>query len=124
MNKNCMNCKYFYAGKCNNKEVNSNITLNTKQGFEYSEEGILVEALREGFPFKDLIEIITKELKVNDMLKKRYDYDKIKFEYDVEEELYNMVDSALYNSLSNYFDGTSEGIKISEPREFCCNKWE
>ena len=125
MSKSCINCKYFYAGKCNNNEVNSNIEIDVKQGHEYSEEGVLVETLREAFSFKDLVELISDELKANDMLKKKYDYNKIEFKYDAESRLYEMIDNALYNSLSNYFDGIRRGsIEIKEPREFYCNRWE
>ena len=124
MSKSCINCKYFYAGKCNNKEVNSNIKIDVKKGYEYSEEGVLVETLREKLDIKYIIELITDELREKDLLKKKFNIYKFNIDDVTEEEIHRSIDEALYNSLSNYFDGTGESIEIKEPRDFYCNRWE
>ena len=123
--KKCLNCKFYYAGYCNNKNVKNNITTIGKSGAEYSEEGVLSEALRENLDFNLLADEIIYILKEKDLLKKKFYNTKIDFnDTNEEEEIIRLIDDALYVSLSNYFGITGEDIKITKPYEFSCNNWE
>ena len=123
--KKCLNCKFYYAGYCNNKNVNNNITTVGKSGAEYSEDGVLSETLRENLDFNLLADEIIYILKEKDLLKKKFYNTKIDFnDTDEEEEIIRLIDDALYVSLSNYFGITGEDVKITKPYEFSCNNWE
>lgn len=123
--KKCLNCKYYYAGYCNNKNVKNNITTEGKSGSEYSEEGVLSETLRENLDFNLLADEIIYILKEKDLLKKKFYNTKIDFN-DIEEteEIIRLIDDSLYVSLSNYFGTTGGNVKITKPYEFSCNNWE
>lgn len=123
--KKCLNCKFYYAGYCNNKNVKNNITIEGKSGASYSEDGVLSETLRENLDFNLLADEIIYILKEKDLLKKKFYNTKIDFN-DIEaekEEMIHLIDEALYSSLSNYFD-IAGNVKITKPYEFCCNNWE
>ena len=124
--KKCLNCKFYYAGHCNNKNVKNNITTVSKSGAEYSEEGVLSETLRENLEYNLLANEIIYILKEKDLLKKKFYNTKIDFN-DTEaekEEIITLIDEALYVSLSNYFSTTGGNVKITKPYEFSCNNWE
>ena len=124
--KKCLNCKFYYAGYCNNKNVKNNITTVGKSGAEYSEDGVLSETLKENLDFNLLAEEIIYTLRKKDLLKKKFYDIKIDFN-DTEaekEEIITLIDEALYVSLSNYFNTTSGDVKIINPYEFSCNNWE
>ena len=67
--KKCLNCKFYYAGYCNNKNVKNNITTEGKSGAEYSEEGVLSETLRDNLDFNLLADEIIYTLRKKDLLK-------------------------------------------------------
>lgn len=124
--KKCLNCKFYYAGYCNNKNVKNNITTVGKSGAEYSEDGVLSETLRENLDFNLLADEIIYTLRKKDLLKKKFYDIKIDFN-DTEaekEEIITLIDEALYVSLSNYFSTTGGNVKITKPYEFSCNNWE
>ena len=125
MNKCCMNCKYYYAGECKNKEFKSSIK-STKEGYSYSEDGYLKLALEENLDINLIADEIVYLLKKNDMLKKKYDQKKIDFKDTLEEhEIHNLIDDALYTSLSNYFSSANNStIEINNIREFYCCYYE
>ena len=123
--KKCLNCKFYYAGYCNNKNVKNNITTEGKSGAEYSEDGVLSETLKENLDFNLLADEIIYTLRKKDLLKKKFYDIKIDFN-DTEaekEEIISLIDEALYVSLSNYFDAKGD-VKIINPYEFSCNNWE
>ena len=123
--KKCLNCKFYYAGYCNNKNVKNNITTEGKSGAEYSEEGVLSEALKDNLDFNLLADEIIYILKEKDLLKKKFNNTKIDFnDTDEKEEIIRLIDDALYVSLSNYFGTTGGNVKITKPYEFSCNNWE
>lgn len=123
--KKCLNCKFYYAGYCNNKNVKNNITTVGKSGAEYSEEGVLTETLKENLDFNLLADEIIYILKEKDLLKKKFNNTKIDFnDTDEKEEIIRLIDDALYVSLSNYFGTTGGNVKITKPYEFSCNNWE
>ena len=123
--KKCLNCKFYYAGYCNNKNVKNNITTEGKSGASYSEEGVLTETLRENLDFNLLADEIIYILKEKDLLKKKFYNTKIDFnDTNEEEEIIRLIDEALYVSLSNYFGTTGGNVKITKPYEFSCNNWE
>lgn len=122
--KKCLNCKFYYAGYCNNKNVKNNITTVGKSGAEYSEEGVLTETLKENLDFNLLADEIIYILKEKDLLKKKFNNTKIDFnDTDEKEEIIRLIDDALYVSLSNYFKEKGD-VKINNPYEFSCNNWE
>ena len=111
--KKCSNCKYYYCGYCNNKNVKNNITTVGKSGAEYSEDGVLSETLRENLDFNLLADEIIYTLRKKELLKKKFYDIKIDFN-DTEaekEEIITLIDEALYVSLSNYFDAKGD-VKI------------
>lgn len=123
--KKCLNCKFYYAGYCNNKNVKNNITTEGKSGAEYSEEGVLTETLKENLDFNLLADEIIYILKEKDLLKKKFNNTKIDFnDTDEKEEIIRLIDDALYVSLSSYFGTTGGNVKITKPYEFSCNNWE
>ena len=123
--KKCSNCKYYYCGYCNNKNVKNNIITVDKSGAEYSEDGVLSETLRENLDFNLLADKIIYILKEKDLLKKKFYNTKIDFnDTDEAEEIIRLIDDALYVSLSNYFSTTGGNVKINNPYEFSCNNWE
>lgn len=123
--KKCLNCKFYYAGYCNNKNVKNNITTEGKSGAEYSEEGVLSETLKNNLDFNLLADEIIYILKEKDLLKKKFNNTKIDFnDTDEKEEIIRLIDDALYVSLSNYFGTTGGNVKITKPYEFSCNNWE
>ena len=124
--KKCSNCKYYYCGYCNNKNVKNNITTVGKSGAEYSEEGVLSETLRENLDFNLLADEIIYILRKKDLLKKKFYDTKIDFNDTEAEkgEIISLIDEALYVSLSNYFSTTGGDVKITKPYEFSCNNWE
>lgn len=123
--KKCLNCKFYYAGYCNNKNVKNNITTEGKSGAEYSEEGVLSETLKDNLDFNLLADEIIYILKEKDLLKKKFNNTKIDFnDTDEKEEIIRLIDDALYVSLSSYFGTTGGNVKITKPYEFSCNNWE
>ena len=123
--KKCSNCKYYYCGYFNNKNVKNNITTEGKSGAEYSEDGVLTETLRENLDFNLLADEIIYTLRKKDLLKKKFYDTKIDFNNTEaeKEEISRLIDEALYVSLSNYFDAKGD-VKIINPYEFSCNNWE
>ena len=131
MEKNCLTCKYYYNRQCNNKtlpiEPESNIEDITT---EFIEEGILSGALQESLTNKELKRIFLKDFidriiekdyikknKVDKLLQDSYSDDD---EINIIEELDNIISIML----NRYFKNSISNIKITEPREFCCNNWE
>lgn len=118
----CRNCKFFDKGKCLNKLP---LGMETeKTGVKYSEDGLLVEALREGLDIEEIAKKVMGVLKDNNMLKAKANVKALDLN-GVDESIYEMVDEALYSSISNYFDEVSTyNFTIDDPDSFYCNQWE
>lgn len=126
MEKNCRNCKWFNKGNCNNGEMVSSFSVDTKQGYQYSEEGHLSMALEENLDVKKIVGNIFNTLSEEGFVKKSYLKKQLSSESmdAIQQELIEMIDSALYTSLENYFDGGCKEMEINEPRDFRCIYWE
>lgn len=122
MQIHCRNCKFFDKGKCLNKLP---LGMETeKTGVKYSEDGLLVEALREGLDIEEIAKKVMGVLKDNNMLKAKANVKALDLN-GVDESIYEMVDEALYSSISNYFDEVSTyNFTIDDPDSFYCNQWE
>lgn len=125
MEKNCYSCKWRYTDKCNCKELQNTFSMDTKRGFEYSEGGYLHLALQENFKTTEVIELIIEKLIEENFIKKSFLSKKLSGNSidDIELNLYEIIDNALYKSLDNFFDGKVENIEIQN-KEFCCKYWE
>lgn len=121
MEKNCINCKWYSNGVCNSKELQINPT--SKNGYSYTEEAYLSDALREGIDLKMIASLIMNELEEKNMLKKNHDVKKLNLEDDIMCNIIEHIDDVLSPSITNYFDGTFNEIEINNPHEFYCSNW-
>lgn len=120
MDKSCKTCRYYNLTKCTRTLP---LVNTTKLGCKYSEEGLLAEALRENLDIKEVVMEVIHVLNINDMLKvKAREWSKLDFE-DAEVEIHDRIDNALYESLSNYFDGSCATHEIEDPDNFYCSYW-
>ena len=131
MEKNCLNCKYYYNRQCNNKSLpiqpESNIEDITT---EFIEEGILSGSLQELLTNKEL-----KRIFLNDFIHRIIEKDYIKknkidkllqdsYSDDDEINIIEELDNAISIMLKRYFKNSISNIKITKPEEFCCSNWE
>lgn len=133
MDKCCKTCKWYYNKYCNNKNIP---LVNSSQeilGTSYIEDGVLIETLRESLDIKKLINPVLEQLAKELIIKKSYInnpeklMDKLNDDDDIREEMVEIIDFALDQSIRNYFDvGISDDSKFSvdSPDEFYCSLWE
>lgn len=121
MERVCMNCKYYYCGKCYNKHLG--LKVDTRRGFEFVESGEMTLALQEGLNLKKLTRMIADQMKKDKIISLRPDTSKINTE-ELEPYIIEYLESVLYKPLDSYFDGVNYGICIDDPREFGCNHWD
>lgn len=127
MDKCCFNCKWYYNATCNNKEFKQNINIESRNdGTTYVEDGILAETIRENFCFSELSKMIIDKLKETDCLKKNKNINNYFNIEDLENDIVEMVDYALSQSIMNYFDSDCnvDKIKITDNSNFSCCYWE
>lgn len=121
MERVCMNCKYFYCGKCLNKHLG--LKLDTRRGYEFVESGQMSLALQEELNLKKLARMVTDQMKKDKVIGIRPNLDKLNTE-DLEPYIIEYLEEVLYKPLDSFFDGVNYGIEIAEPREFGCNHWD
>jgi len=123
-----LNCKYYYNGTCNNNTLNITSEYTIKDAMhKITEDGILHELVEENFDIKDISNLFFKQLIENEYIKKAkinklQDIDI----YNIESELHEIIEETIFQSILPLADKISNNrkITISDPREFCCNKWE
>lgn len=127
---NCLNCKWFYNGNCNNKDTRISALIE-QDGTSYIEDGILIETLKENLNFKDIIETVIVQLQEQEIIKKIYtnNWNKIHNKIDndyIENEIIENIEQSLSNSIINYFNNSNikNKIIIEDPANFKCNYWE
>lgn len=126
MEKNCYTCKWRYKDTCNCKDFNNSFSVSSeKNGVEYCEQGYLNEALRENLNTSEVIELIIEKLIEENFIKKSFLNKKLSYESsdDIEQNLHELIDGALYKSLENFFNNSIEKIEIDD-KNFRCKYWE
>lgn len=124
MEKNCLNCKYYFNHACNNKSVQFEELEYSNEGVTYVEDGILNEAVQENLNLKKIAFLIMEELKNKDMIKKKADVNKLNLD-DMMCEVSEIVDDALCGSIQNYFNSNNKcEVGICNSDEFSCCYWE
>lgn len=131
MERKCTTCKWYYNQVCNNRDVSIINEYQEMLGSSYIEEGVLIETLREQINIEKLTNPILELLIDEKIIKKTYsDPEKIKNKVDLEkvkEEIIEVIDFALDESIRNYFDIEPSGndkLSIYNPEEFSCCHWE
>jgi hypothetical protein len=124
MEKNCLNCRYYYNHACNNKSVQFEELEYSNDGVTYIEDGILFANTEENLDLKQIASLIMEELNNKDMLKKKADLNKLNLD-DMRTEVVEIVDSALCNSIQNYFSSNNKcKVGICNVEDFNCCYWE
>lgn len=128
MEKNCYTCKWRNTNICNCKEMKKTFDIDIDNGNSsaYSEDGYLVEALRENLDTNEVIELIFEKLVEENFIKKSFLSKKLSGESvdDIELNLHELIDGALFKSIENFFSNKgAEKIYISD-MNFSCKYWE
>ncbi len=136
MEKNCLNCKYYYKSKCNN-----NLTLASENNIKditikFIEEGILMELLKESLLNEELKRIFLKNFikkviekgyikknKIDNLVKDSFSEDE---EDNEENEIIEKLEYIISDILlkNRYFQNSICNIIITEPHTFYCKNWE
>lgn len=133
MEKNCLNCKYYYNDKCNNKTLPIVSQNNIKDAaIEFIEEGILMDSLKEFLFNKELkrifLENFMKRVIEKDYIKKNKMNALINDSYSDEEEM-SIIEELedIFSDIllkNRYFQNSICNIIITEPHTFYCKNWE
>lgn len=115
--KNCRWCHWYEKGKC----LHGKTFKGSSTDIEYlSEEGIVSEAIKEGFseqPFSELkrnLESSLSKKKAKEFMQAFYEeLEAVKIEWT------ESIDEAVTSALQNVVD-KDETAEIIEPEEFCC----
>lgn len=132
MEKNCLNCKYYYKNKCNNKTFSIKSENNIKDVItEFIEEGILMDSIKESFYNKELkrifLENFTSRIIEKGYIKKNKIDDLINDSFlDEEEEITEELECIMSNILlqNRYFKNSMCNVTIADPHMFYCNYYE
>ena len=128
MEKNCINCKWYWSGKCHNK--NLSITQENTTYWDivnFIEEGVLSESIKEQFNLNQIRNVFLKDLNITAVKKKYYDSLFTSISDDVENELNECIDMVISKILLNYFKNNEVKeipVDVKNPNEFLCNNWE
>ena len=128
MDKNCYTCMWRNTNICNCKEMKKTFDFDIDNGNSsaYSEDGYLVEALRENLDTNEIIELIFEKLVEENFIKKSFLSKKLSGESvdDIELNLHELIDGALFKSIENYFH--KEGVEkfYIKDMNFSCKYWE
>ena len=129
MEKNCINCKWYYNKKCNNNELQ--ITKEDATYWKivsYIESGILSEQLKETINLnelgKEFLKVFIdlgyiKKNCINKVLNEKYE--------DNETNIYENIENLISSLLMQYFKNNGrniEKVNINDPYNFYCCKWE
>jgi hypothetical protein len=126
MEKCCRNCKWYYKSQCNCPSLKANIQLqNTRDGTTYVEDGLLAESIEEELDFDAIKDIIIDKLYTDGYIKKNKNINKFSIE-DIEQNLIEIIDDGLSESIMNYFDdnGDSSNINFNNIEKYYCCYWE
>lgn len=128
MEKNCLNCKYYYCNKCNNKHTPITIKSNIQdQIIDFIEEGYLSQALHEELNLKRLGNDFLSRHIENNYVKKNCIDKALNETYEEDEyEIYEGIENIMSDILLRYFkdDKKNDNIKITTPGAFRCCNWE
>ena len=118
----CRWCKWFKDGKCINER---NFEQKPFEFFPFYEDGVLSEAISEGFgsiKFKELemalFESSLSKKKQTEILKVLYE----EFE-DLKVNFVERIDDSVSKALENFDFGEQKGIPIVDPSEFSCKHY-
>ena len=129
MEKNCINCKWYYNQQCNNSKLQIVKEDNTYWNIvKYIEDGILSEQIKENVNLNKLansfINVILdlgyiKKNCINKALNETYE--------DTAVEIYENIESIISNMLIGYFKNNGlhvVKVNINDPNNFYCCNWE
>ena len=128
MEKNCLNCKYYYSKTCNNCNLNIQTELNTTDAVHvYTEEGCLHEDVIEKIEMDDITKILYEKMIEENYIKKNM-IDKLnKIDtYDIECELHEMIEDIIFKTVlpMTRKEVMRSRMTINEPENFYCSNWE
>ena len=128
-NKCCLNCKYWWNGRCHNNNFSIEVEDFTYDNIiDYVEEGILSKQLKEkenlntlaNNTFIPVLEKYFKKSCIDKALNEEYE--------EHEEEIYEYLEDIFSDMLMTYFKKFNtelkQTIEIKEPENFYCCKWE
>lgn len=130
-NQCCRWCHYFNNGVCYNEKVCSIEVERVSDFLYYSEEGYIVDIIRESLyvvPLKDFSELFDKlsEWKISEKRKREFEqlFQEV-FEEWVDLEISPKIDEALCKFMNKPvatgFDCV--GVAIENPESFSCREW-
>lgn len=124
--KCCKYCHHFKNGSCTNQE---GIYLDDEEPiYSVSEEGVLEDVIVETLGSVKLKEFEPLEMLLRDyrLSEKRINEFKTLFkdcwEKFVDQTLTNKLENSVSYCYENYYSGNYE-FRISNPEEYCCDKW-
>lgn len=128
MDKNCINCKWYYKQTCNCRNVSFTCDNNIEdQVIDFIEEGTLIEGIKETLEFKELTSIYLNSLREAGAIKKNINSKLINSNIEESEvNIIEVVDSCISSLLLSHFKNikSKSNIIINNPNEFCCCNWE
>ena len=119
----CKTCKYFHMGECRSKDFKNSLVTLGDDGYSYTEQGYLYEALKESNLVEDIIATIWADLAEKDILKRNRSFKNYSSE-DVESDILESIDGAISGSINNYFTGEISDVTINDSDKFYCCYWE
>lgn len=128
MDRNCVNCKWYFNNKCHSNNINIMPVDNTKDVVtDFIEDGYLNEGIREEINLKELGRLFSDELKNNEYIKKSC-VNKVKDEdyNNIDTDIFEYIDISISNIILNYFRNNkiNTEIVINNPYDFNCCYWE
>lgn len=124
MDKCCGTCKWYFRSQCNCPSLKENIQLqNNRDGTTYVEDGILAESIEEELDFDVIKDIIIDKLYADGYIKKNKNINKFSIE-DIEQNLIEIIDDGLSESIMNYFDDNNYNIDFDNIEKYYCSYWE
>lgn len=126
MDKNCINCKWYYNQSCNCRNVNFTCANNIEdQVIDFIEEGTLIEGIKETLEFKELTSIYLNAIKEAGAIKKNINSKLINSNIEESEsEIIEIIDNCVSSLINNNFKNSTSKVNVDNPESFYCCNWE
>lgn len=127
MEKNCINCKWYYNKSCNCKQISFTCDNSIDDQINtFIEDGILWEGIKENLEFKELTSIYLNAIKEAGAIKKNINNKKISSNIEeAETNIIEIIDSGISKLLNNNFENDKMNkVYINKPGDFYCCYWE
>lgn len=127
MEKNCINCKWYYNKSCNCKQIKFTCDNSIDDQINtFVEDGILWEGIKESLNFKELATIYLKAIAEAGAIKKNINNKLVSNNIEeAETNIIEIIDSCISKLLNNNFENDKlNKVYINKPDNFYCCYWE